>query len=76
MGVAILFASISTHSVSCGGTAPIGQAIHYTCTGPTAAQTALSTIAGVLLLALPLITVAYLAIRLRWGFRRASLQLS
>lgn len=76
MGVGIIFASTVTQTYSCGGTAPIGQAIHYTCTGPTAAQTALTTIAAVLLLVLPLITLAYLALRLRWGIRRASLQLS
>ncbi len=67
MGVAIFGMSVATVHVSCGGTAQFGQAIRDTCSGPPAWQTALGTLLAIVLLVLPLITMAYLAIRLRWG---------
>jgi len=66
MGVLIFGLSVATvQGPSCGGTTQFG-ALNEMCS-PTAEQTAFAAIVGILLLILPLITTAYLAIRLRWG---------
>jgi len=83
MGVALFGIAFATAHSGSGTTCVIvtqatGQAIQSGCpapAGPSFLETAVSVLVVVLFYALPLITAAYLALRLRWG-RRAQLAVS
>jgi hypothetical protein len=80
MGVALFGIAFATAHGGSGTTCVVvteatGQAIQNGCAtpaGPSFLETAVSILVVVLFYALPLITAAYLALRLRWG-RRAQL---
>ncbi|MDQ6883656.1 MAG: hypothetical protein M3077_05375 [Candidatus Dormibacteraeota bacterium] len=68
MGFFVIGAVWSSPGQSCGGVTDAAGVMHSTCSaGPAAWQQALGTIFVVALAVLPLITLVYLAIRLRWG---------
>jgi hypothetical protein len=70
MGLAIFGLAVATGHTSGGVCVTVTQAVQSGCQsapGPSPLETAGSIVAGILIYTLPLITAAYLALRLRWG---------